>query len=109
MVDTTGQPVNAIQANLSFPESRLACGALAVELGTWPVVAEQACVAGQVRIAVGSFTPRVGRSAVAKVSLTPLSRGSATVRFAPGSAVVESVTNTQVLRSTRAASFTIRP
>ena len=109
MVDTTGQPVNAIQANLSFPVGRLACGSLAVELTTWPVVAEQTCVGGLVKVAVGSFTPRVGRRAVAKVSLMPLSRGSANVRFAPGSAVVESVTNTRVLRSARAASFTVRP
>jgi hypothetical protein len=106
-VDSRITPINAVQANLSFPATKFACSSITVNGTSWPVTAEKTCSNGLVKVAVGSFTPRTGSVVVATVKLKATATGQATVTFADGTDVIDSVNNQSVLKSSGRAVYTI--
>jgi hypothetical protein len=107
-VDSRTTPINAVQANLSFPGNKFACSGITVNDPSWPVTAEKTCSDGLVKIAVGSFTPRTGSVVVATVKLKATATGQAAVTFADGTDVIDSVNNKSVLTSAGRAVYTIK-
>jgi hypothetical protein len=101
------RPINAIQANLSFPTAQLDCGSIAVKNPPWGVTAENTCSGGEIRIAVGSFGPVTGTVDVATVTLTAAGAGAADVNFTGGTSVLAHGDAAETLGSTTGGTYTV--
>lgn len=99
--------INAVEADLTYPSSLLAFSHASVDNAAWGVTAEVNGGGGNVKIAVGSATPRSGELLVAKVTFTAVSAGLAKVEFSASSAAVDASTNRNILAETRGGRYTI--
>jgi hypothetical protein len=107
-VEIGSQPVNAVQANLSFPSAQLNCADVVVNSSAWGVTAEKTCTDSEVRVAVGTTTPRSGNQQLATVTFNAVGPGSADVRFTSGSSVLAADGKaSETLESTSDASYTV--
>lgn len=100
------EPVNAVQANFTYPASSLQYDSIS-NSSAFGVVAQNSGGSGSVSIARGTISPVSGQQLVASVTFTALaSSGSAALAIAAGSEVVSS-TNTDVSGTSSGTSITL--
>jgi hypothetical protein len=105
-VDTGGDPVNVVQANLSYSTALFDTVTIS-NSSSFGIVAENVASGGTIRIARGTFTPVTGIADVATITLHTAASGSAALNFMPGSLVVRSTDNLNILSTNPGATYTI--
>lgn len=96
--DTGGDLINSVQANLTYPADRLDYLGTSSEGSAFPIKAEEIGGNGKVSIARGSTTKISGDQLVALVRFkVKAASGKAVVAIAPGSALVRSSDNANIL------------
>jgi hypothetical protein len=101
------EPVNAVQANFTYPASLLRFNSIASS-SAFDIAAQSSGGSGLVKIARGASTPVSGDQSVATVSFTVVAdTGTATLAYSSGSMVVSSNTNADITTSSPGASFTL--
>jgi len=107
-VDTGGQGVNAVQANLSYPTESFDFGSIDTKGSAFEIQAESSGGNGTVKIGRGHIGDVKGAALIAKVTLTSKAAASAAeVKFAEGSAVVRTSDHTDILKSKTGGAFKI--
>lgn len=105
---STPQAINAVQANLVYPASRLEFVSLSMAGGAFSTTVENTGGGGEVRAAVASMGSSVtGDALVATVTFRALSAGPAVVTFAASSAMASAVTTTDICRLRQSGLFTV--
>ena len=109
-INTGGDPVNGVQANLAYPANMLDFIGISASGTAFEIQAEAAGGGGAVRIARGTLSPKSGDRLVATVTFrAKLSSGSAAVSFAGGSAVVRSTDNADILAGSSGGTYSFSP
>jgi hypothetical protein len=99
-VDTGGDLINSVQANLTYPADRLEYVGASSEGTAFPVQAEEVGGSGKVAIARGSIPKVSGDQLVATVRFrVKAGSGRAVIAIGPGSAMVRSSDNANILTS----------
>ena len=112
--DSGTQNVNAVQANLTYPADKLSFVNVDSTNTGFGVDAQSSGGNGTVTIAKGSTTPVQGKFLVATVNFTSLSssankhKSTATISFAPGTALLSSTTNSDILAATYGGNYTLQ-
>lgn len=103
-----GEPVNSVQANLSYPAELLDFVSVSSS-SAWGVVAQNSGGGGSVQIARGALPAVTGDQLVASVRFkAKADSGTASISFASGSAVVSANSNKDVKSGERGASYTLK-
>jgi hypothetical protein len=109
--DSADQPVNAVQINLSYPVDKLNFVSIDTANSAFGVAAQNTGGNGVIDIARGATDPVSGRSLVATVKFTPLTaakgKSKAVISFTPGTVLVSSNTNGNVLAATYNGSYSL--
>jgi preprotein translocase subunit YajC len=107
--DSGSMPVNAVQANLTYPVDKLTFVSIDSSSSAFVVTAPSTGGSGKVAIARGNIKPVTGKVLVAKVSFTvnTASSGSVPVSFGQGSALVSSTSHTNVLTKTYGGTYSL--
>ena len=105
-VNTGGDSVNAVQANLTYP-SNIFDSATISSTPAFGVEAESIASNGTIKIARGASTPVNGVVDVAVITFRAANAGTAVVDFSPGSMIVRSTDNTNILTITNSATVTV--
>jgi hypothetical protein len=100
--------INAVQANFTYPTSRLQFVSISADGSAFPVQAENSGTGGQVKIARGTTTPVSGDQLLAKVTFKVTASGSAPLAFNTGTALASSTTHGNVLGATTGATYTLK-
>ncbi len=104
--NTTGELINAIQANISYPKDKLQFLSISTSGSVLSIIAEKVGGEGTVRIAGGNTSAFSGSKFIAAVYFKVLaSSGNATLSFLADSAVVKSADNQNALTSSSTAKF----
>jgi hypothetical protein len=107
--DSGSEPVNAVQANLSYPANLLQFVSVSGS-SSFGVAAESSGGGGSVRIARGAQPAVTGDKLVASVRFKVLAAsGKAAVSIAGGSSVVSANSNQNIMSSTAGGSYTLAP
>ena len=102
------EAVNAVQANLSYDDSKLAFVSIDATGGAFNLQFESTGGGGSIRIGRASTVDRTGNQLVAKVTFTArLNPGATTVSFTAGTAIVRSSDATDILGSSIGGMYTI--
>lgn len=107
-VNTGGDAVNAVQANLSYPASLLDFVSISGAGSAFEIQAESSGGNGQIRIGRGTVQPVSGDALVATITLKGKASGTATVSFNGDSAVVRSSDSANILSSTQSGTYTVQ-
>jgi hypothetical protein len=107
MVNTGGQSVNAIQADFTYPATKLQFQSIDGTGSVMGIDASSTGGNGSVSIARGNTSPYTGTGLVATVHFTALAAGSAALTFSNSSAVVRSTDNTNILGTATGANYTL--
>lgn len=109
--DTGGEPVNAVQTNLTYPATQLELASIDYTGSAFGVQAEETKSAGSIRLArgvAGGSSPLTGSGLVAILNFRALATsGSANVSFVVGSAVVHAVSNENILTTMTGGTYTL--
>jgi hypothetical protein len=105
--NTGSDPVNAVEADFSYPVSRLQYESIDASDSAFSIGAPSAGGKGKVTIARGTIQPVTGHELVAIVHFKATATGSAALKFLSSSAVVSSTNNTNLLGITAGASYTL--
>jgi hypothetical protein len=109
MVNTLNQPVNAVQANLSYPADYLEFVAIDATNSAFSIEAQAIGGNGSVQIARGNFQPITGAAQLATVHFrAKLPTRSAPVSFSSGSEIIHATSFQNILIKTVGAKYTIR-
>lgn len=101
------EPVNAVQANMSYPASLLQFVGI-TSSSAFSVVAQNSGGSGTVQIGRGALPSVTGDQLVATVQFKALaSSGAAAISFTGGSSVVSANTNTNIMTSYPGGSFSL--
>jgi hypothetical protein len=94
--------VNAVQADFTYPEDKLEFGAIDGAGSAFATVAPSTGGSGKVSIARGNIDPVSGDKLIAKVTFTvkAATSGTAELKFATGTALLDAATNADLLGST---------
>jgi hypothetical protein len=107
-VDTGGQPVNAVQANLTYPVDKFDFSSINTKGSAFEVQALSTGGNGKISLGRGHIGEVKGAGLVAKITLTAKSnKGDADVEFAAGSAVVRSTDHKDILHDKLKGSFKV--
>jgi hypothetical protein len=106
-VDTANQPVNAVQANLTYPADKFDFNAIDGKGSAFEVQAMSKGGSGEISIARGHVGDIKGQALLAKVVLVAKNKGDASLNFASGSAVVRSTDHINILKDKTNSSFKI--
>lgn len=106
-INTAGEAINAVQANLVYPAEKLQFVSISTSGSVLTIIAEKGGGGGFVKIAGGTPTPGFsGNKFIASVNFLVLSdSGSATLTFAGDSSVLRDSNNTEALTSKGSATF----
>ncbi len=108
MVNTGGDPTNAVQADFSYPTSRLQFVSIDGTGSAYDIDASSTGGNGTVSIARGKIGQVSGAALVATVHFTVQgTAGSAALSFLGSSAVVRSTDNANILGTTTGATYTV--
>lgn len=110
--DSGSAPVNAVQANLTYPASQIELASIDYTGSAFGVQAEETKTAGSINIARGingGSSPVTGAALVAILNFKATGTGTAAVNFATGSAVVNATTNKNILTTMNGGSYSITP
>jgi hypothetical protein len=104
--------INAVQANLAYPISKLNLVKIDSTSTAFGVEAQSSGGNGVINIARGSTTPLSGKQLVATLNFTPLTstskqRSTASVTFTTGTALLSDVTNLDILAATYGGSYSL--
>jgi hypothetical protein len=105
-VDTGGDPVNAVQANLTYPTA-LFDSVTVTSTAAFDVIAENTAGSGTIKVARGATTPVNGVVDVATLTLHAVASGTQAINFASGSMIVRSTDNTNILATTAGGNYTV--
>ncbi|HEY4695176.1 MAG TPA: hypothetical protein VIH52_04425 [Candidatus Nanoarchaeia archaeon] len=105
--NTGGDPVNAVQANLSYPTATLQFISVDSSGSAFEIAAETSGGSGSVRIGKGTLTPKTGVQLVGIVNFKAIAAGTASVSFASGSAVLRSTDNANILSGPTGGTYTV--
>jgi|GEM_PF-4219381 len=105
--NTGGDPVNAVEADFSYPSSKLQFQSIDTGSSAFGISAPSSGGSGTVQIARGNTSGISGTLIVAAVHFTVLATGSAAMSFQGSSAVVRSTDNANILSGTTGANFTL--
>lgn len=106
-VNTGGENVNAVQANLSYPDDKFEYISITTS-STFPLEVESSGGGGSVRIARGNFSGVTGDQLVASVTFKArTTTGTAAVSFAGGSAITRSSDSSNILSGTTGSSYSV--
>jgi flagellar basal body-associated protein FliL len=106
--DSGSQSVNAVQANLTYPQDKLKFEKVDSTASEFKVTAQETGGSGVIKIARGTTTPLTGKKMVATVNFTPLGTangGSAAVKFSSDTVLLSSTTNKSILSATYGGSY----
>jgi hypothetical protein len=107
-VNTGGDGVNAVQANLTYPASMLQFVSISAAGSSFDVSAQGSGGGGAIQIARGAISDVTGDALVATVTFKALlDGGTANVDFSGGSAVVRSSDNIDILTGTSGGRYTL--
>jgi len=102
------EPVNSVQANLSYPANLLDFVSINSS-SAWGVVAQNSGGSGSVQIARGALPAVSGDQLVASVRFrAKTDSGTASINFASGSAVVSASSNKDVKSGERGGSYSLK-
>lgn len=102
------EPVNSVQANLSYPANLLDFVSISSS-SAWGVVAQNSGGGGSVQIARGALPAVSGDQLVASVRFrAKTDSGTASINFASDSAVVSASSNKDVKSGERGSSYTLK-
>jgi hypothetical protein len=102
-MDAKSQPVNAVQANLSYPADKFDFSSVDNSGSAFEVAAQSDGGNGSIKIARGHVGSLSGKQLVTRVNLVAKSgtgKGNATINFTSGSVIVRSTDNVNVLSGT---------
>lgn len=103
-----GEPVNSVQANLSYPANLLDFVS-ASSSSAWGVVAQNSGGGGSVQIARGALPAVSGDQLVASIRFkAKTDSGTANITFAAGSAVISASSNTDVKSGASGGNYTLK-
>lgn len=106
--NTGGAAVNAVQADLSYPENLLTFESIDASGSAFGIEAEKTGGSGKVRIARGNIADVSGEVLVAKVKFKALgTAGTADIKVEESSALVRSSDNVDILGESNGGSLTI--
>ena len=106
-LSNSGDPVNAVEADLAYPASVLRYDHAEVNGSAWGITAANTGGSGEVSVQVASLTPVSGDQLIASVTFTASASGTACVSFASTSAVADAATNEDTLGSTSGGTYTV--
>lgn len=109
-VNTQGEPVNAVQANLSYPADKLDFVGVSAYGSAFEIQAEGSGGGGIVRIGRGTVSGKSGSLTVGNVTFrAKANSGSATVSFAGGSSVLRSTDNANIFGGGGGGTYSFGP
>lgn len=105
----SSDPVNAVQANLSYPSSSLSF--VSISPGSaFEIQAENSGGGGSVRIGRGTLSPKTGTKLIANVTFKALkSSGSASISFAAGSVLTNNGSTVSSTQSGTSVTLAAQP
>jgi flagellar basal body-associated protein FliL len=107
-VDTGGDPVNAVQANLTYPTDKFDFNSIDTKDSAFEVQALSKGGDGKISIARGHIGDVKGPALVAKVVLVAKTdKGDGQVSFSDGSAVVRSTDHKDILKEKTGSTYTV--
>ena len=106
-VNPGGDPVNAAQANLSYPTDKLNFVSI-TSSSAFPFEVESSGGSGSVRIARGNISSVSGDQLVATVTFSAkTTTGTAAITFASGSSIIRSTDYQDILSGTTGGNYTV--
>ena len=106
-VNTNGQTVNGVDAQLSYPTNRLEVLSIDDNNSNFEHPAESTASNGTISLAYATSTPKTGNLLVATINFRALSAGTANVNFSANSEVISNISNSNVLNSRTNGTYTI--
>lgn len=109
--DSGNTPVNAVQANFSYPADKLTFVSIDYSGSGFDVQAQEKTETGQILIGRGSFEAKTGDQLIAKVNFQAASGPtSAELKFQAGSSLISATTHKDTLSSdsSKGAVYTIQ-
>jgi hypothetical protein len=107
-VDTQGSDVNAVQANIQFPQDKLDLVKINEEGSGFSIKAEQKEEKGLVRLGRGNVVSVKGDQLVVSLEFKAKGDvGEAAIEFAQNSAIVDGKTNKDILSETKSGSYSL--
>lgn len=103
-------PVNAVQANLTYPAAQLQFQSISAGAGTSPftTVLQSTGGSGSVQIGVGLLGNSVtGDAVVATVTFTVIGTGTAPIQFAAGSGIAKTSDSSDICKKKTGSSYTL--
>ena len=98
--DSGNTPVNAVQANLSYPADKLTYLSVDYTGSAFDVQAQEKTENGQIFIARGSYDGKTGEQLIAKVNFQAISGPTtAELKFQAGSSLISATTHKDTLSS----------
>jgi len=109
-VDTNGESVNAVQANLSYPVDKFDYVSLSTSGSALSIIAEKSVSGGQVRIAGGAMPPGFsGSKSIATITLkAKVNSGSASISFNSDSSVLRNSDNQNIASGKPSGNYTFQ-
>lgn len=108
MANSYTEAVNAVQANLTYPTSRMTFVSIDTSHSNFTTTIQSTGGSGSVQVGVGVLASSLtGAQEVARVTFTLTSTGSAAVAFAAGSGIARASDATDVCKKTTGATYTI--
>lgn len=106
--DSGSDPVNAVQASLTYPTARLQFQSISTASSPFTTTAQATGGSGSVDIGVALLGDSVtGNNIVATVTFTIISTGSAAITFDPESGIARSTDSVDICKQKLGANYTI--
>ena len=86
-------PVNKVQANLSYNSSVLSVASITPNATAWPTQTDNSGSGGLIKIGRSASTPLTGNQLVATITFTGTAAGTSNLTFTNGTAITRSVDN----------------
>lgn len=112
MVDGGGQPMNAVEANLSFPSALLSVTRVSKDgsaFSLWTTEPTYSNAQGTISFGGGSPTPFSAKSMLVEIFFRAVKEGSASVSFTSGSVLAADGQGTDILTSKQGGTYAITP
>ncbi len=107
-MNSGGTAVNAVQANLSYPATRLQFSSINTTGSPFTTTIQNSGGGGTVQLGVGILAGSTsGDQLVGTVTFTAISTGSATVAFTAGSGIARASDSTDICQNKVGATYTI--
>ena len=106
--DSLTTPVNAVQANITYPAGLLQFQSISTSGSPFPSTLQNTGGSGSIQLGVGSLgTDPTGDNIIGTITFAYLSTGSASLSIAVGSAIYRSSDSANILNVTAGATYTL--